>query len=148
VRIKHRLGKNSIKLYDKAYTQVGAVLRPEVTLNAPQQFRVFRHKAGEPEDVPIQWRPLRAGIADLHRCAEVSQKALDRYCTALAQVDDTTTLRELTQSIEKPVRWNGRPVRAFRRTRHLSAAYGSGRMKSSQRAMKPESSNTPRYARY
>jgi hypothetical protein len=112
VRIKHRLGKNSIKLYDKAYAETGAVLRPEVTLNAPGQFRVFRHKTGE-EEGPMQWRPLRAGIADLHRRAEVSQKALDRYCTALAQVDDTTTLRELTESVEKRVRWNQQWVRAL-----------------------------------
>ncbi len=112
VRIKHRLGKNSIKLYDKAYSPQGAVLRPELTLNAPGQFRVFRHKTGQDEG-PMQWRPLRAGIADLHRRTEVSQKALDRYCTALARVDDTTSLRELTASIEKRVRWNGRGVRAL-----------------------------------
>ncbi len=112
VRIKHRLGKNSIKLYDKAYSEQGAVLRPELTLNAPGQFRVFRHKAGEQEG-PMHWRPLRAGIADLQRRAEVSQKALDRYCTALAQVDDTTTLRELVEPIEKRVRWNGQWMRAL-----------------------------------
>jgi len=112
VRIKHRLGKNSIKLYDKAYSEMGAVLRPEITLNAPGQFRVFRHKTGQNEG-PMQWRPLRAGIADLHRRAEVSQKALDRYCTALARVDDTTPLRELTASIEKRVRWNSQWVRAL-----------------------------------
>ena len=64
VRIKHRLGKNSIKLYDKAYVELGAVLRPEVTINAPEQFRVFRHKTGE-EDGPMQWRILRRGTADL-----------------------------------------------------------------------------------
>ncbi len=112
VRIKHRLGKNSIKLYDKAYSDAGAVLRPELTLNAPEQFRVFRHKTGEPEG-PMQWRPLRAGVADLHRRAEVSQKALDRYCTALARVDDTTTLGELTGPLGKRVRWHGRPARAL-----------------------------------
>jgi hypothetical protein len=112
VRIKHRLGKNSIKLYDKAYSQRGAVLRPELTLNAPGQFRVFRQKTGD-EQGPMQWRTLRAGVADLHRRAEVSQKALDRYCNALAQVDDTTTLGELTASIEKRLRWQGRPVRAL-----------------------------------
>ena len=61
----------------------------------------------------MQWRPLRAGIADVHRRAEVSQKALDRYCTALARVDDTTTLRELIESVEKRVRWHGRPARAL-----------------------------------
>ncbi|MBV8072903.1 MAG: hypothetical protein JO270_23575 [Acidobacteriaceae bacterium] len=113
VRIKHRLGKNSIKLYDKAYTDCGAVLRPEVTINDPLPFRVFRHKAGESDDAPLQWRQMRAGIADLHRRAEVSQKALDRYCDALARVDDSTTLRELTQSIERRVCWNGQPVRAL-----------------------------------
>jgi hypothetical protein len=112
VRIKHRLGKNSIKLYDKAYAECGAVLRPEITLNAPGQFRVFRHKTGQDEG-PMQWRPLRAGIADLHRRAEVSQKALDRYCTALARVDDTTTLQQLTAPLEKRVRWNGGWVRAL-----------------------------------
>ena len=112
VRIKHRLGKNSIKLYDKAYASTGAVLRPELTLNAPGQFRVFRHKAGE-EEGPMQWRQLRAGVADLQRRTEVCQQALDRYCTALAQVDDTTRLRDLTQSIEKPVRWKKRRLRAI-----------------------------------
>jgi hypothetical protein len=112
VRVKHRLGKNSIKLYDKAYSEVGGVLRSEMTMNAPQQFRVFRHKTGQ-DDGPKRWRPLRAGIADLHRRAEVSQKALDRYCSALARVDDTTTLYELTASIEKRVHWKGRPVRAI-----------------------------------
>jgi hypothetical protein len=110
VRIKHRLGKNSIKLYDKAYSEWGAVLRPELTLNAPEQFRVFRPKAGH-QDGPLPWQRLRAGIADLHRRAEVSQKALDRYCTALAKVDDSTTLRELTATIQKRVRWQGRWVR-------------------------------------
>ena len=48
-----------------------------------------------------------------HRRAEVSPKALDRYCTALARVDGTTTLQEPTASIEKRVRWNRRWVRAL-----------------------------------
>jgi hypothetical protein len=112
VRIKHRLGKNSIKLYDKAYSERGAVLRPELTINAAQQFRVFRPKADQP-DSPLEWLPLRAGIADLHRRAEISQKALDRYCTALARVDDSTPLQQLIAPLQKRVRWHGRPVRAL-----------------------------------
>ena len=32
VRIKHRYGENSVKLYDKAYTPVGSVLRAELTM--------------------------------------------------------------------------------------------------------------------
>ena len=33
----------------------------------------------------MQWRTLRSGIADLHRRAEVSQNALNRYANAVAQ---------------------------------------------------------------
>ncbi|MBK5294569.1 MAG: hypothetical protein JJE04_23175 [Acidobacteriia bacterium] len=87
-------------------------------MNAPQQFRVYRHKAGEQEG-PMQWRPLRAGIADLHRRTEVSQKALDRYCDALARVDDSTPLRELTALVEKRARWHRhwvRPLHPFEPT--------------------------------
>lgn len=112
VRIKHRLGPNSIKLYDKAYDDWGAVLRPEITITQPQLFRVYRPKNGEPDSAP-QWRTMRRGLADLHRRAEVSQKALDCYCDALAAVDDSTTLQELTERLERRVRWHGKPVRAL-----------------------------------
>lgn len=112
VRIKHRYGKNFCKMYDKAYDELGAVLRPELTINAPQQFRVVRPKTGD-EKGPMKVRTLRAGVADLYRRADVSQKALDRYCTALAAVDDAATLGELTARLEKRVKWQGQWVRAL-----------------------------------
>ena len=112
VRIKHRLGANSIKLYDKAYSDQGAVLRAELTINAPETFKVYRAKSGGPEQ-DLAWRSMRRGMADLHRRAEVSQKALDRYGTALARVDDSTTLAELTAQLECRVRWNGASLRAL-----------------------------------
>src|SRR3981081_804653 len=40
--------------------------------------------------------------------AEVSQQAIDRYCSALAAVDDSTTLEQLTAAIERRVCWNGK----------------------------------------
>lgn len=110
VRIKHRLGPNSIKLYDKAYDELGAVLRPEITISDARLFRVFR-RANDDEKAPLKWHKMRSGIADLHRRAELSQQALDRYCSALAAVDDSTRLEELTARIERRVRWKGRPVR-------------------------------------
>jgi hypothetical protein len=112
VRIKHSLGINSVKLYDKAYTEQRAVLRAEVTINAAEQFRVYRPKEGDPKG-PKQWRNMRRGIADLHRRAEVSEQALDRYCDALASVDDSSTLEELTQSLERRVKWKNSWVRAL-----------------------------------
>ena len=45
--------------------------------------------------------------------AEVSQKALDCYCDALAAVDDSSTLQELTAQLERRLRWKGKPVRAL-----------------------------------
>ena len=110
-RVKHRLGPNSIKIYDKAYDPGGAVLRSEVTITVPKYFKMFR-KTEDPASAPA-WRPMRQSIADLHERAAVSQKILDRYCSALAAIDDSTTLEELTATIEKRVLWKGRSVRAL-----------------------------------
>lgn len=112
-RIKHRINGNSIKLYDKGYDGERAVLRPELTMNYPNEFRVYRPKQGNPEEEK-QWLPLRKSIADLGRRAEVSQKANERYLDALAQVDATATVAELTRSIQRPTTWKGRRVRALR----------------------------------
>ena len=113
VRIKHRLGGNSIKLYDKAFTVLGNVLRGETTIHKVEDFRVYRPKEGGPEE-DLAWRPMRRGIADLHRRAEVSQKANDRYFAALACVDDSATVKELTDGLARPTTWNGKRVRALR----------------------------------
>src|SRR5258708_16203510 len=93
VRIKHRLGNNSIKLYDKAYTGQAAVLRPEVTINDPAQFKVYRPKEGDPQG-ELAWRQMRRGIADLPPRAKVSPKTLDRYCDVLGPVNDSATRRD------------------------------------------------------
>jgi hypothetical protein len=110
-RVKHRLGPNSLKIYDKAYDGWGAILRSEATITVPKYFKVFRRT--EDPDSELAWRPMRQSIADLHRRAEVSQKILDRYSSALAAVDDSTTLEELTATIERRVHWKGKSVRAL-----------------------------------
>jgi len=113
-RVKFKLNGNSIKFYDKAYSPYGSVLRAaETTLNKVKDFRVFRPKEGGPED-DLQWRPMRLGIADLNRRAEVSQKANERFLDGLAAVDDTRRVEELTDAIQLRTHWNGRPVRALR----------------------------------
>lgn len=110
-RVKHRLGPNSIKLYDKAYDQLGAVLRTEITISQARYFRVYR-RTDDPNSA-LAWRPMRQSTADMNHRAAVSQAALNRYCCALATVDDTSTLEELTALIERRVRWRGRSVRAI-----------------------------------
>ncbi len=112
VRIKHRLNNNSVKLYDKAFTILGSLLRAEATINTVEEFRVYRPKEGDPHG-DLAWRPLRRGIADLHRRAEVSRKAAERYLDALASVDQDTTLQEVLHRLGQPKYWHGRRVRAL-----------------------------------
>jgi hypothetical protein len=113
VRIKHSLNGNSVKAYDKAFTLMGNVLRVETTLNRVEDFRVYRPKEGGAAD-DLDWRPLRKGIADLHRRAEVSQKANERYLNALASLDDSTRLQELVDRLSQRRCWHGKWFRGLR----------------------------------
>jgi hypothetical protein len=57
---------------------------------------------------------MRRGIADLHRRAQVSQKAAERSLDALPSVDDDTPVGELIQRVAQPTHWRRRRVRALR----------------------------------
>ena len=113
IRIKHVVNNNSLKLYDKAYTAAGSTLRAETTLQNTRDLRTYRPKEGDPNG-PCSWRPMRRGIADLYRRAELSQKATERYLDAYASIDDSTTLEQLVTRIERPLTWRGRRVRSLR----------------------------------
>ena len=109
VRIKHRVGKNSLKLYDK----FGRVLRTEFTMNDAQDFKVFRATEKNPKG-KCKWRPMRHGIADLHRRSQVSQAANERYLEALAAADTSIQLGDLLRSICTPTTCKGKRIRALR----------------------------------
>lgn len=113
MRIKHVVNNNSLKLYDKAFTAMGSTLRAETTVQNTRDLRVYRPKEGDPNG-PCSWRPMRRGIADLYRRAELSQKATERYLDAYASIEDSTTFEQLIVRIEKPVLWRGRRVRSLR----------------------------------
>jgi hypothetical protein len=114
-RLKFWLDRNSGTMYDK-----WNILRAETTLNDPHGFKVFRHKETEP-DGPLAWLPLRKGIADLRRRAEVSQAANNRLLEAQAAVSGQTSLAELTAGLCRRAQLAGReragqprPVQRFR----------------------------------
>jgi hypothetical protein len=109
VRIKHRLGGNWIKMYDKH----GAVLRVETTLNDVRGMKVFRRAEGEAAGSRA-WRSLRKGVADVQRRAQISEAANRRYLDALAEVHADEPLGALAETICKPVELAGRRVRALR----------------------------------
>jgi hypothetical protein len=128
-RVKYSMDGNLAKFYDKAYSEYGNVLRAaETTINNPTVFRTYRPKEGG-EETDLKWRQMRKGVADVHRRAEVSQKTNERLIDALASVDDSRTVEELTDAMQKPVTWKGRRVRALRpwaEDKALLAAIGQG----------------------
>jgi len=111
-RVKYRIDGNSLKGYGKASSPLGDLFRVEAQTQNVEVFKVLRPNEGGPED-DLQWRRMRRGVADLHRRAQVSQKANERYWDALSTVDDSTRFRELTRDLEQPCRDKGRPVRAL-----------------------------------
>lgn len=108
VRIKHRMGKNSIKLYDKH----GSILRTECTLNNAQSFKTYRRPEGKPNSTP-RWLPLRKGIADIKRRAEISHKVTTRYLEAHAAIQTDQTLGQLSDPFCQPVMFKGYRVRGI-----------------------------------
>ena len=113
IRIKHSVNGNSVKLYDKAFTDTGSVLRAETTIQNGDDLRVFRTTEGK-SDGQKRWQRMRRGIADLHRRADLSRKAAERYLDAFATVDDDTTLEELITRTRMRTIWRGHSVRALR----------------------------------
>lgn len=109
VRVKHRIRGNSIKMYDKG----GCVLRVETTIANPRDFKVLRPRHDQP-DGKLEWQPMRKGVADLHRRAQVSQQANDNYLDALAAVEEDTPIEKLFDDVSKPVTYSKRRVRALR----------------------------------
>ena len=90
-RIKHRVKENWLKMYDKD----GSVLRVEMVINNPEEFKV-RKKVSRKNKRVLEWVSMRKGVAYLFRYREVSQQANYRYLEALAVVDDPTpAIRQL-----------------------------------------------------
>jgi hypothetical protein len=112
-RLKHWIEGNSLKCYGKAHTPAGDVFRVETMTSNVRIFRTYRPPEGGAED-QLAWRPMRLGVADLHRRSIVSQNANNHYLDAFASLDDTSRFRELIQPLEQPCRYRGRRVRALR----------------------------------
>lgn len=96
LRVKYSVNGNSTKFYNGP-----GLLRLETTVNHPEEFKVYRTRETQPDDAPLEWLPLRRGVADIHRRAQVSQATNDRLATALTQTftEGATPLKELTASL-------------------------------------------------
>jgi hypothetical protein len=122
IRIKHRAGSNSVKMYNKE----GTVLRVETTLNNMRELKSPREEKGK-----VVWKKMRKGVADIQRRAEVSQAANARYLEAMAAVESPLPLKTFTEALSRPAVREGRRVRGLNllgdQDARLLAVVGDGR---------------------
>lgn len=90
------------------------VLRVETTINNPRDFKVFRRPEGTDASHAPGWMKLRKGVADIHRRAQVSDAANERYLAALAAAGTPEPLRRVIEQVCRPTHWKGARVRALR----------------------------------
>jgi hypothetical protein len=109
IRVKHRVEENSIKMYDKQ----GSVLRIETTTVNPNRFRVYREVTRNGEST-LAWVPLRKGIMDTARRAEIGRAANERYLEALGVVGEPSPTRHVLDPVSQRTKRAGRPYRGLR----------------------------------
>jgi hypothetical protein len=78
-RVKHRLARNWIKVYDKA-----SVLRVETTINNPREFRTLRVITDDDGRHERRWCPMNKGVSNMWRYFQVGIGSNRRYLDALA----------------------------------------------------------------
>lgn len=108
-RIKHHMGRTSIKMYDKR----GIVLRVETTANDVSFFKHYRkveHRDGTSE---MKNAPVKKTIYSLPVLADLMGASNRRYLEFLAAIDDPTPGLRRMEKISKPAHAGNRSYRGF-----------------------------------
>ena len=121
IRVRHQVGRNSVKAYNQHN-----IIRIESTVNDPGAFRVMRPKQGsDPQAGESLRMPLRKGVCDLARRADVCRGINARFEDHLAACEEGMALEELVKPCTKRRTKQGRSIRAldfFGKDRELIAA--------------------------
>ena len=107
-RIKHCVGSNWIKMYDKFCL----VLRIEIVINEPRDFRMRSWGKRHGKRVKVS-KPMKKSVVLIDRYRKVSRSANARYLTALAVVDDPEIQTKELDRLTESVKINERSHRAF-----------------------------------
>ena len=105
-RIKHWVEENSVKMYDKQ----GCVLRIETTINNPRRWKVWRRTTRKGKRCRA-WIPMRRGIIDTPRRAELCRAVNERYLDALSVVGESLASHKVLDPVSKTLKRNGRSFR-------------------------------------
>ena len=108
-RIRHQMGANGIKLYDKH----GIMARVECTTNDVTFFRA--HRMVQQRDGNEEWKlaPLRKNIYSLRDLRTVMHAANERYLAFVAAIDNPNAGLKAIDKMSQPARDGGRSYRGF-----------------------------------
>ncbi|TMB93789.1 MAG: hypothetical protein E6J42_12380 [Chloroflexi bacterium] len=96
-RIKHRVKRNWIKMYDKH----GRILRVETVINQTREFKVRRVTRFRGR-VRARWTPMPKGVAFLDRTERICRAANRRYLDGLANIQDPGAARRALDRMAAP----------------------------------------------
>jgi hypothetical protein len=116
-RIKHRVGRNWLKMYDK----LGLVLRIETVINDPHLFKVRRRRERHGQ-WRMLWCPMNKGVVNLYRYRQVALAANGRYLDALSVVEPTAPAQAPLHRLAEPLRVRGRCFAGFNPARREDLA--------------------------
>jgi hypothetical protein len=108
-RIKHRMTKNWLKMYDK----FGHILRVETVINRPKEFSVFRTRHHRDGTTSQGWFPMNKDVGSLIHYQEQALACNRRYLDALAVVDDPAPAYQELRQLTEPKVVAGRSLAGF-----------------------------------
>ncbi len=108
-RIKHFMGANSLKMYDKA----SKVLRVETTVNDISEFKVYRDVLTRSGQSVKKYAIMKKTIYSLHDLTKLCQSSNARYLDFIASFDDNSQGQKNLWKISKKETDNNRSYREF-----------------------------------
>jgi hypothetical protein len=108
-RVRHSMGKSSIKMYDK----FGLILRIETTTLDVTLFRHYREVEQRDGTRVMKYAPMKKTIYSLGALREVLRAANRRYLQFLSAIDDPASGARKLQRLSETVRQKARGYRGF-----------------------------------
>lgn len=108
-RVKHAIGANSVKMYDKA----PGVLRIETTVNNIKAFRIYRMVKTRQRTITWKKAEMKKSIYSIHPLRKECTAVNSRYLDFLASFDDTSAGRMNLEQLSNPLKDNGRSVKGI-----------------------------------
>jgi len=108
-RIKHRMTRNWLKMYDK----FGHILRVETVINRPKEFSVFRTRKHRDGTTSSGYFPMNKDVRSLVHYQEQALACNRRYLDALAIVNDPAPAYQQLRQLTEPKKVAGRSSAGF-----------------------------------